>query len=225
MYFEPEGPDFADRADAGRRLAERLRPYAREDPVVVALPRGGVVVAYEVATVLDAPLDILVVRKLGAPHQAELGIGAVVDAESPTVTLYDELVRRLGVSREHIDREVREQVDEIRRRELEYRGDRPPVDVRGRTVILVDDGIATGSSVRAALRALRARGPAKVVLAVPVAAPESLDSVRPEADEVVSLAAPPWFRAVGQFYRDFDQTTDEEVVQLLQRADSGSHAR
>jgi putative phosphoribosyl transferase len=218
MYFEPATIEFTDRAEAGQRLAERLVEYADQDPVVIGLPRGGVVVAYEVARSLRAPLDILVVRKLGAPYQPELGIGAVVDADKPQVSLYDDLVRRLGVTREHIDREVQEQVEEIRRREREYRGTRPPLEIRGRTVVVVDDGIATGSSVRAALRALRARQPAKLVLAVPVAAPESLAMLEREADDVICLAAPSWFRAVGQFYRDFGQTTDGEVVDLLERA-------
>jgi putative phosphoribosyl transferase len=218
MYFEPATIEFTDRAEAGQRLAERLVEYADQDPVVIGLPRGGVVVAYEVARSLRAPLDILVVRKLGAPYQPELGIGAVVDADNPQVSLYDDLVRRLGVTREHIDREVQEQVEEIHRREREYRGTRPPLEIRGRTVVVVDDGIATGSSVRAALRALRARQPAKLVLAVPVAAPESLAMLEREADDVICLAAPSWFRAVGQFYRDFGQTTDGEVVDLLERA-------
>jgi putative phosphoribosyl transferase len=220
MYFGPGGGEFADRADAGRRLAQQLQHLRGEDAVVLGLPRGGVVVAYEVARALAAPLDIVVVRKLGAPDQPELGIGAVVDADHPQVSLYDELVRRLGVSREHIEEEVGAQVKEIRRREQEYRGDREPVDVRGRTAIIVDDGVATGSSVRAALRALRARRPARLVLAVPVAAPESLQMLESEADEVVCLLAPPSFRAVGQFYHDFDQTSDKEVVDLLTRAEA-----
>jgi putative phosphoribosyl transferase len=220
MYFGPGGGEFADRADAGRRLAQQLQHLRGEDAVVLGLPRGGVVVAYEVARALAAPLDIVVVRKLGAPDQPELGIGAVVDADHPQVSLYDELVRRLGVSREHIEEEVGAQVKEIRRREQEYRGDREPVDVRGRTAIIVDDGVATGSSVRAALRALRARRPARLVLAVPVAAPESLQMLESEADEVVCLLAPPSFRAVGQFYQDFDQTSDKEVVDLLTRAEA-----
>lgn len=218
MYFEEEMIEFADRHDAGKRLGERLAPLAAEQPIVIGIPRGGVVVAYEVARALGAPLDIIVVRKIGAPDQPELGIGAVVDAERPVVTLHEDLIRRLGVPREHIDREVAAQVEEIRRRERAYRGDRPPADVAGRTVIIVDDGIATGSSVRASLRAIRARQPAKVVLAVPVAAPESLEMLRSEADEIVCLQAPAWFRAVGQFYRDFGQTTDAEVVGLLARA-------
>lgn len=225
MYFDYPEPEFADRTDAGRRLAARLKDFADLDPVVVGLPRGGVVVAYEVANALSAPLEISVVRKLGAPHQPELGIGAVVDADDPQVTLYDELVRRLGVSRDHIEREISEQVNEIRRREREYRGDRPPLELRGRVVIVVDDGIATGSSLRAALRALRTKIPAQLILAVPVAAPESLDTLREDADEVIALTAPSWFRAVGQFYRDFGQTTDEEVVSLLERSRADPHAR
>jgi putative phosphoribosyl transferase len=219
MYFETQHVEFSDRREAGRLLAERLMHLRDQDPVVIGLPRGGVVVAYEVAAALQAPLDIIIVRKLGAPDQAELGIGAVVDAEDhPQVTLYDELVRRLGVSRDHIDREVQEQVREIRRREQEYRAAHRPAPVYGRTVILVDDGIATGSTVRAALRALRARQPGRIVLATPVAAPDSLKSLRHEADEVVTLTAPAWFRAVGQFYTDFAQTSDEEVMELLRRA-------
>jgi putative phosphoribosyl transferase len=220
MYFEAQHVEFADRQDAGRKLAERLMAYREQQPVVIGLPRGGVVVAYEVAMALGAPLDILVVRKLGAPDQPELGIGAVVDADDPQVMLYDELVRRLGVSREHIDAEVEQQIEEIRRREHEYRADRPPTSIEGRTVVLVDDGIATGSTVRAAIWALRARHPRHIVLATPVVAPETLSILEHEADTVIALAAPSWFRAVGQFYTNFAQTTDEEVVSLLSRAGS-----
>jgi putative phosphoribosyl transferase len=230
MFFELQGPAFADRREAGRQLAQRLLGYHDQHPIVLGLPRGGIVVAYEVASALDAPLDLLIVRKLGAPHQPELGIGAVVDADHPQVILDDELVRRLGVTRQHIDAEVQRQVEEIRRRERAYRTPlpplpptsattpAPPLDIRGRVLILVDDGIATGSTVRAALRALRARGPARIVLATPVAAPETLAILRSEADEVVALHAPTSFRAVGQFYADFAQTEDAEVIDLLQRA-------
>jgi putative phosphoribosyl transferase len=209
---------FRDRAEAGQRLGAALHRFIALSPVVLALPRGGVVVGAEVARALRAPLDIVVVRKLGAPRHSELAIGAVADVGGPRVLLDEGLVRRLGVDREYLEREVEEQVAEIHRREATYRGDRPPLAVEGRVVILVDDGIATGSSVRAALRAVRGRKPGWLVLATPVGAPESLSLLRSECDEVVCLLAPEHFRAVGEFYEDFSQTEDEEVIALLERA-------
>ena len=214
---------YRDRRDAGRRLALELEPQRHLSPVIVALPRGGVVVGAEVAEGLGAPLDILIVRKLGAPGHAELGIGAVVDlggacgASGPEVFL-DDLARRLRVPQSYVGAEVALQVEEARRRERAYRGDRPPLDLRHRVVILVDDGIATGSSTRAALRALRRCEPERLVLAVPVGPPETIESMRGEADEVVCPLMPDWFRAVGEFYEDFSQTTDEEVIELLDKS-------
>ena len=206
---------FTDREQAGRRLGEALRRFASRDPVVLGLPRGGVVVAAGVARALSAPLDIVVVRKLGAPSHKELAIGAVADVGGPRVLLDPFTAARTGASREYIEREVGEQVAEIHRREGVYRAGREPVECRGRCVIVVDDGIATGASVRAALRAVRSRSPDWLVLAAPVAAPESLEALRTECDELVCLLAPEHFRAVGEFYEDFAQTTDDEVVRLL----------
>ncbi len=206
---------FRDRRDAGRRLAEKVGHLAGQDPVVVGLPRGGVPVAAEVARVLDAPLDVIVVRKLGVPHQPELGMGAI--GEGGVRVLNDELIRVAGIGPEEIARvEARERV-ELERRAQRFRGDRPPIPLAGRTVIVVDDGIATGGTARAALAVARAHGAARVVLAVPVAAQASLRELAAEADEVLCVEAPPAFFAIGEWYADFAQTSDDEVVSLLAR--------
>jgi putative phosphoribosyl transferase len=209
---------FKDRADAGRRLAHQLSAYAGEAPVVVTLPRGGVPVGYEIARALSAPLDIIVVRKIGAPGQHELGIGALVDGDHPETVLNQELLRLIDVSREYLDSQIKLELKEIRRRETVYRKGHPAIALAGRTVLVVDDGIATGGSIRAALRGIRRRGAAKLVLAVPVAAAETLQSLRAEVDEIVCLESPESFGAIGEFYRDFSQTSDEEVIALLDRA-------
>lgn len=209
---------FTDRAEAGRRLAARLMKYRRQDPVVVALPRGGVPVAAEVARALDAPLEVMVARKLGAPGEPELGIGALVDGDHPESVLNEEVVAHLRVSREYLSREVKKQLDEIRRREQVFRGGRPRVPLQGRTLILIDDGIATGASIRAALRGIRRANPRRIILAVPVAPAETLEELRHEADEVVCLGTPELFYAIGQFYRDFHQLEDSEVVKILDQA-------
>jgi putative phosphoribosyl transferase len=210
---------FKDRRDAGRQLAERLGRYRDQQPVVLALPRGGVPVGYEIARALEAPLDVIVVRKLGAPEQPELGIGALVDGERPEPVLNQDVLAVLDVSPAYLEREVARQLEEIRRRQRLYRGGRPPVSLAGRTVIVVDDGIATGGSVRAALRGIRRRGDhARLVLAVPVAPPDTVAALRPEVDDLVCLATPPFFGAVGQYYRDFRQTSDAEVIRLLEDA-------
>ncbi len=209
---------FKNRKDAGRKLAARLLQYKQYEPVVLALPRGGVPVAYEVAQALDAPLDVIVVRKLGAPGQPELGIGAVVDGDHPQSVLNEDVMSMLDVSDEYLHREVELELQEIRRRQAKYRGGRPPVQTEGRTVIVVDDGIATGGSMRAALRGLRRVRPQRLILAAPVAPPETIESLQSEADDVVCLSTPVSFRAVGQFYDDFTQTTDEEVIRLLDTA-------
>jgi len=209
---------FKNRKDAGRRLAARLLKYKDEQPIVLALPRGGVPVAYEVAMALNAPLDVVVVRKLGAPGQPELGIGAVVDGDHPQSVLNEEVLRFLDVSDDYLNREVALELQEVRRRQEIYRGGRSPERVEGRTAIVIDDGIATGGSVRAALRGVRSRAPKRVILAIPVAPPETVESLQPEADELVCLRMPVFFHAVGQFYEDFRQTTDEEVVELLEAA-------
>ena len=206
---------FDDRRAAGRQLAAVLAGRRLPAPVVLALPRGGVPVGYEIARALDAPLDVIVVRKLRAPSQPELGIGAVVDGEQPLGVLNADVVGALDVTDVYLKREVDTQLAEIRRREAAYRRGREPIGVAGRTVIVVDDGLATGGTMRAAVRSLRRAGAARIVLAVPVAAPESLADVEGEVDETVCLVVPDEFAAVGQFYRDFTQTTDEEVVRLL----------
>ncbi len=193
-----------------------------QDPVVFGLPRGGVVVAAEVAEALRSPLDVLVVRKLGAPHQPELAIGAVTDGDQPQRILNEALIRRLAVDQSYIDAQIAAQLDEVRRRQRLYRRDRPPVPVRGRTVIVVDDGIATGATVRAGIAGLRRSEPRHLVLAVPVAPPETVESLRGEVDELVCLYTPAMFTAVGTLYLDFRQTSDEEVVALLEAGAGGT---
>jgi putative phosphoribosyl transferase len=206
---------FKNRREAGRKLAPSLSRYKEEQPVVLALPRGGVPVGYEVALALQAPLDIVVVRKLGAPGQPELGIGAVVDGDHPQSVLNEDVVRELGVPEEYLQREIARQLREIRRRQRTYRGDAGAIAVGGRTAIVVDDGLATGGSMRAALRGVRRANPKRIVLAVPVAPADALESLVAEADDVVCLSSPPFFGAVGNFYDDFGQTSDDEVIQLL----------
>jgi putative phosphoribosyl transferase len=206
---------FSDRAEAGDRLANALGDYAGADAVVLAIPRGGVVVGRAVAEALGAPLDVVVPRKIGAPGNPELGLGAV----APGVRVLDErLVRSLRVTPEYLEREITAQEREIERREHAYREGRPPVDVRGKVAIVVDDGIATGGTAAAALRWARERGASKVVLAVPVAPVQSLAKLRDEADAIVVLATPEPFLAVGEWYGAFDQTTDDEVVRTLARS-------
>jgi len=208
---------FRDRREAGQVLADRLTAYAgRPDVLVLALPRGGVPVAYEVARALGAPLDVFLVRKLGVPGQEELAMGAV--ATGGVRVLNEQVVGALGIPPSVIEAVAAWQQQELVRRERLYRGDRPPPDVRGRTVILVDDGLATGSTMRAALAALRRQQPARLVVAVPTAAPETCDELRAEADDVVCATTPEPFDSVGLWYEDFSQTTDEEVRELLERA-------
>jgi predicted phosphoribosyltransferase len=206
---------FADRRSAGRLLAERLQKFKQERPLVLALPRGGVPVAYEVAAQLGAPLDLLLVRKIGAPGHPEFGIGAVIDGKDPQILLNRDLLSQVPIGQAYINDEARRQLREIERRRDQYLGDREAISVAGRTVIVVDDGVATGSTVRIALRAIRQKQPAKLILAVPVGAADSIRTLASECDEVVCLAMPEPFRAVGLHYANFDQTTDEEVRQLL----------
>ena len=206
---------FANRRVAGQLLAAQLLRFKQSHPLVLALPRGGVPVGYEVAEKLDADLDLLLVRKIGAPHHAEFGIGAVVDGEHPQISLNQHIVDQLAVPSGYIHNETHRQLREIERRREEYLGGRKPVPMAGRTVIVVDDGIATGSTVRAALRAIRQQKPAKLVLAVPVGAPDSILSLQRECDEVICLVTPDPFYAVGAHYEDFEQTTDDEVRELL----------
>jgi putative phosphoribosyl transferase len=205
---------FRDRRDAGRRLAAKLSAYARRpDVIALALPRGGVPVAYEVATALGVPFDVFVVRKLGLPGHEELAMGAL--ASGGVTVLDQDLIRAARVGDDEIRRVVATEQAELERRERQYRGDRPLPDVRGKTVILVDDGLATGASMRAAVAALRQEGPARIVVAVPVAAPETCDAFRDIADEIVCAVTPEPFHAVGLWYSDFSQTTDDEVRALL----------
>ena len=206
---------FADRADAGRRLAQRLRAMNLADPVVLALPRGGVPVGYEIARELKAPLDVLLVRKIGAPGHEEFALGAVVEAETPIVVLNEGVAARF---KPHIEAVAAEQTQEIERRRRAYRGGRPLLAVAGRTAIVVDDGIATGATFRAALEAMKQLHAAKVVAAIPVAPNDSLQPIEALADEVVCLATPEPFYAVGLHYGDFSQTSDDEVVALLHQA-------
>lgn len=207
---------FADRRDAGRQLAQRLLPLADENPVVVALPRGGVPLAEEVANALGAPLEILAVRKLGAPHNPEYGIGAIV--EDGTRVLDPEALAILGIDNRALEAIVAEETTELRRRLAAYRGDRAPLPLCDRTVIVVDDGVATGVTDTAALRAIRRQRPRRTILAVPVCAPDSLARLRAEADDVVCLIAPPMLQGVGQWYEDFGQVSDLEVIGALNAA-------
>jgi putative phosphoribosyl transferase len=208
---------FRDRYDAGEALAERLREYAgRPDVLVLALPRGGVPVGYVVAHELGVALDVFVVRKLGTPGQPELAMGAI--ASGGVRVLNPEVVNSLGIPDWAIEQATEQEQAELLRRERQYRGDRPPADVRGKTAILVDDGLATGSTMRAAAAALRHEGAARIVVAVPVASGATCDQLRAEGNEVVCASTPEPFFAVGQWYKDFAQTTDEEVHDLLERA-------
>ncbi len=208
---------FQDRRDAGRQLAAELLQYAdRPDVLVLALPRGGVPVAYEVARLLHAPLDVFLVRKLGLPGHEELAMGAI--ASGGVRVLNEDVVRTLHVPEADIDASAARELRELERRERVYRDDRPFPDLSGRTVILVDDGLATGSTMRAAVAALRRQGPAWIVVAVPVGAAETCSTFQGEADEVVCARTPEPFYAVGLWYGDFSQTTDEEVRYLLERA-------
>jgi putative phosphoribosyl transferase len=205
---------FTDRADAGRRLAAQMEAYAgRGDVLVLALPRGGVPVAYEVATALGARMDVFVVRKLGVPGHEELAMGAI--ASGGTLVLNDSVVRDLAVPRSKIDEVATREGHELERRERAYRGDRGPIEVRGRTVVLVDDGLATGATMRAAVRALRQQEPERIVVAVPTAAPETCDEIGREVDEVICAEMPTPFLGVGMWYENFSQTSDDEVKRLL----------
>lgn len=229
--LQTTGPLFTDRRMAGRLLAESLRAaLARADhelgdaagaPLVLALPRGGVAVAREVADALAMPVDVLVTRKIGYPCQPELGVGAIAEGGEP---VYDEfLLSKLGLTRSALRPVAERERAELRRRVQVYRGGRPPPDVAGRPVILVDDGLATGVTARAALRSLQARLAGRTVLAVPVAAPASMAALCDEADDLIALAAPASFRAVGEWYSTFPQLTDSDVLDLLGRAANESH--
>ncbi len=207
---------FRDRADAGRRLAEQLAAYASDRPIVLALPRGGVVTAFEIATALRAPLDVLVVRKLGAPPQPEFGVGAIA---SGGIEIVDRSAMALaGMDEADLRAVVRRETAELHRRERRYRGDRAPLDVDGRTVILVDDGVATGVTMRAGIAALRRSGVGRIVVAVGVCPPDTAHRLRAEVDDLVCVLMPDEMSAVGLYFDEFDQVEDDEVVALLDRA-------
>jgi len=206
-----------DRTEAGRLLAEKLSAYAtREDVIVLGLPRGGVPVAFEIAKKLEAPLDVFIVRKLGVPWQEELAMGAI--ATGGVRVLNDDVVKAYAISEQDIDLVEAEEKKELERRERAYRGDRPPLDVRGRTVLLVDDGIATGTTMRAGLAALRKLQPSRIVVAVAVAPQSTYEELKAEADEVICILTPESLFAISMWYERFTQTTDEEVRDLLARA-------
>jgi len=208
---------FHDRKDAGRQLAKALAFLeGREDAVILAIPRGGVVVGHEIAEALGLPLDVYITRKIGAPYNPEFALGAV--ASDGTRVLDELVVQQLQVSRDYVEQETARQQGEIQRRLAEYRGDRPPLELEGKTVVLVDDGIATGSTVLAAIRALKRRSLAELILAIPVGPPDTVARLSQEVDRVVCLDTPEPFWAVGRFYTVFDQTTDTEVVALLREA-------
>lgn len=209
---------FEDRREAGQHLAERLSRYAGEDILVLGLPRGGVPVAYEVAKKLNAPLDIFTVRKLGVPGHEEYAMGAI--ASGGVRVLNDEALRELGITAAEIEDAIEEEQEELERRETLYRRDRPAPTLEGRTVLLVDDGMATGASMTAALKALRQHNPARVIVAVPAASRTVCEQLEALVDEVVCGITPEPFMAVGVWYEQFEQTTDQEVQQLLDRAEA-----
>jgi putative phosphoribosyl transferase len=212
---------FADRSEAGRLLAHELVALKLIDPVVLALPRGGVPVAAEVASALHAPLDLLLVRKIGAPGHVELAVAAVAEGPPPVVVFDDGTWGLTRSGHAYIDREVAAQLREIGRRRATYLGDRPALPIEGKTAVVVDDGIDTGTTVRAGLQALRRRKPARLVLAIPVAPPEVVEALQAEVDDLVCLSQPSYFRAVGVHYVDFHQVSDSEVVRMLGEHESG----
>ena len=208
---------FRDRSDAGRQLAKALADYKNRQPVILALPRGGVPVAAEVAAALNAPLDLILVRKIGVPFQPELAMGAVVDGGAPIVVRNEDVIRHTGIDESEFKAVCDDELAEIERRRQRYLGNRKQVDISGRTAIVIDDGIATGATTRAALRATRMRKPKRLVLAVPVAPTDSLPELRHDADDVVCLEDHEFFGAIGLYYADFTQVSDEEVMEILKR--------
>lgn len=209
---------FDDREDAGNKLAKRLAKYKGKNPLIIALPRGGVPVAYIIAQELNAELDVIIVRKLGAPGNPELGIGALVEGNPPQKILNEGIIFHLGVTDDFIDEESEEQSIEILRRATVYRGGRGLADMSGRTVIVVDDGIATGATIKAAIKGIRTQNPDKIIVAVPVAPPDVLYALQDLAEEVICVEKPEFLYAIGAYYRDFDQVTDDEVVFMLEEA-------
>lgn len=211
-------PLFTDRAEAGRQLAERFVGQDLGEVIVYALPRGGVPVALEIARALNAPLDLVLVRKIGAPGQPELAVAAVVDGDDPQVVLNDDIVRATGATRDYLAREGAREIAEIERRKRLYFSGRPRPSPKGRTVIVVDDGLATGATARIAIQGLRRQGAMRIILAVPVAPRDTVAAIRPSVDQLVCLAQPAEFWGVGSFYADFHQLTDEEVIRQLDQA-------
>lgn len=209
---------FKDRRTAGRALGDHLKKMGLADPVVLAMPRGGVPVAVEIALALHAPIDLVLVRKIGAPFQPELAAGAVVDGDKPEIVVNEEVVRLAGITRDYINDQAKDELAEIERRRHVYLEGRPRVPLEGRTLVLVDDGIATGASARAALAALRRKNPRKLILAVPVAPADTVERLKDDVDEVVCLATPEPFYAIGMHYDDFHQVPDDEVIRLLNEA-------
>lgn len=213
---------FPDRRSAGQELAQRLLKYAADtNAIILALPRGGVPVAYEVALALKVPLDVWIVRKLGLPKQEELAIGAI--SSGGIKILNEHIIRALGLSQATIDTVAEQEAKELERREGQYRGNRPAPDIHDRTILLIDDGLATGASMLAAVHGLRTQNPARIVVAVPAAAPQAIELLRSEVDEVICVIAPYNFKGVGNWYKDFSQTTDEEVKLLLNDANDHLH--
>jgi putative phosphoribosyl transferase len=215
---------FKDRADAGHKLAKALATYREQQPVVLALPRGGVLVAAEVAWALHAPLDLILVCKIGVPIQPELAMGAVVDGGAPIIVRNEDVIQLAGIDEREFKAICDSELAEIERRRQRYLGSRARANIAGRTAIVIDDGVATGATTRAALRATRLRGPKKLVLAVPVASTDALAALRGDADEVVCLEDYEFFGAIGAYYADFSQIGDEEVIKLLQRFPAEKHA-
>jgi putative phosphoribosyl transferase len=209
---------FTNRQDAGLRLAEALVGYREKSPVIVALPRGGVIVAAEIASALDAPLDLLFVQKIGVPSQPELAMGAIVDGPEPTIVRNGGVIRQARISEREFSAVCEKEQREIERRRQCYLGDRHAIPLGGRVVIVVDDGVATGSTVKAALKAIRRQGPQELVLAVPVGPAESLEELRSDLDDLICLEVPFLFLSVGHFYREFFQVSDAEVIAVLEEA-------
>jgi putative phosphoribosyl transferase len=210
---------FVDRQDAGRQLAGAVARLNLARPLVLALPRGGVPVAFELARLMHAPLDLLLVRKIGAPGHEEYGLGAVVDGDDPQIVLNEEIMRLVNPPAGYVEGQAKRELLELERRRKAYLGSRRPTPLKDRTVIVVDDGIATGVTVTAALKGLRRTSPARVILAVPVAPADVIEALRPEVDDLVCLATPEPFRAVGAHYTDFNQVSDQEVIALLDQAE------
>jgi len=218
---------FSNRTEAGRKLAKALAFYKEQHPVILALPRGGAPVAAEIAAALEAPLDLVLVRKIGVPFQPELAMGAVIDGQEPLVVRNEQVICMAEINQSEFDAIRDRELEEIERRRKLYLGNRPHPELKGQTVIIVDDGIATGATIRVALRAIRMRKPRKLILAVPVAPTQSLDELRTEADEIVCLEDYEDFGAIGLYYSDFRQISDAEVIELLAqhpvKADLGAH--